>query len=135
MMGSHPSVKDRELIKFMMGLAGTTVNSFDRDIATRGEFVSSSQALGLLNQLLTALSHQMLDKSRKLITGPSPKNVCAKAGSRAILLNLVRGGSKLLERMLALTNGSQLLGANAYMAQSVEDSIVVVGDPWVPVIS
>jgi parallel beta-helix repeat protein len=41
-------------------------------------------------------------------------------------------GSTALLRIAALTNASRLISSNAYMAQSVEDTIVVVGDPWAP---
>ncbi|MBI3119729.1 MAG: hypothetical protein HYZ00_13630, partial [Candidatus Hydrogenedentes bacterium] len=41
-------------------------------------------------------------------------------------------GSTALLRLAALTNASRLISSSAYMAAAVEDTIVVVGDPWAP---
>ena len=47
----------------------------------------------------------------------------------------IASAGKLTERILALSNATTLINSNAYLAQSVQSTLAVVGDPWEPSIS
>lgn len=139
MLGSHPSLKDRDVLKLLLGISASSVNSVEREFMNRGEIVDQSQALGIAKVLLDTATGKALDFIKgQLLPSPKLKGITAsKAGSRAIILTLVVNGSKLAERLLALTNAPQLAGGvleNSYMAMAVEETLVVVGDPWTPVV-
>ncbi len=64
-----------------------------------------------------------------------PKRLVSVLGSVINVSGKVSSAFKLAERINALSNAVQVFGDNVYTVQAVEDTLLVVGDPWAPVIS
>jgi hypothetical protein len=89
---------------------------------------------------LKTYTKEMFFKFLDKIVEKGLTKVLPTVGSKFVLKSInvfgkIASAGKLVERLPALSNASTLVNSNAYLAQSVQSTLVVVGDPWEPKIT
>ena len=77
----------------------------------------------------------VFDTLRKAGISKLPSRLGGLVKSVVDLSSKVSKAAKFVERLNALTNGVQIFNDNVYTIQSVEDTLLIVGDPWKPELS
>ncbi len=139
-VGQSNTISSNEWAKFLFGLEKSITASFSQK-AAQGT-LSSEALLAIYWESSKAVTSWVIDQGEaaaKDILGELTKGrfgrLKAFVGKALNVSNKVASVAKVVERLAALTNAPRLLTNNARMALALEDTLLVVGDPWAPLIT
>ncbi|MCB1122304.1 MAG: IPT/TIG domain-containing protein, partial [Verrucomicrobiae bacterium] len=142
LIGQSNTISSREWAKFLSTLEQNILTTWTRQTA-QGT-ISNEALLGIVWETRKAVISFLVDKARDRALDAITDVFRGRFGrvAKAIRSGVSVSGKvssafSIVERLSALTNAPRFIGPafdNARMAFAVEDTLVVVGNPWAPII-